>query len=101
MVLNHLYFWDLHSEKYLQDKAGLTPLHLATSLCKFETFVLQFVLYFVFFSVAINTIPTASMIGRYNFEVSLLQFVGIVNTHSKHQLVSFLQMVGIFNTYDL
>ena len=30
------------------DKAGLTPLHLATSLCKFETFVLQFVLHFVF-----------------------------------------------------
>ena len=61
MVLNHLYFWDLHSEKYLQDKAGLTPLHLATSFCKFETFVLQFELYFEF-----------------------LFFCHRSNTHSKH-----------------
>ena len=28
------------------DKAGLTPLHLATSLCKFDTFVLHFVFIF-------------------------------------------------------
>ena len=49
MVLNHLYFWDLHSEKKnLHDKAGLTPLHLATSLGKSETFALQLVLHFVF-----------------------------------------------------
>ena len=40
VVLNHLYFWYLHSEKNLHDKTGLTLLHLATSLCKVETFVL-------------------------------------------------------------
>ena len=43
-----LYFGFIYSEKNLHDKAGLTPLHLATSLCNFETFVLQFVLHFVF-----------------------------------------------------
>ena len=66
---------------------------------------LYFILYF--FSVVINSIPTVSMIGRWNFEVSLLQFVGIVNTHSKHHfgswcfVDSFLQLVGIFNTHNL
>ena len=62
--LNHLYFWDLHGENNLHDKAGLACLHLATSLCKFETFVLQFELYFVFFSVVTKSIPTVCMIGR-------------------------------------
>ena len=60
-----------------------------------------------FFSFVINLIPTVSMIGRWNFEVSLLQLVGIINTHSKHHfgswcfVDSFLQLVGIFNNHNL
>ena len=40
----HFYFWDFCSEKI--PKAKLAPLHLA--ICKFDTFVLQFVLHFDF-----------------------------------------------------
>ena len=101
MVLNHAHFCDLHSEKIPMTKLVwhhfiwlphfVNLRHLYCNL----NFILNF------FSFVIHLIPTVSMIGRWNFEVSLLQFVGIVNTHSKHQLVSFSQMVGIFNTYNL
>jgi ankyrin repeat protein len=40
----HYYFWDFCSEKNHHDNTGLTPLPLA--ICKFDTFVLQFVLHF-------------------------------------------------------
>ena len=94
-------------KKNLLDKDGLTPLHLATSICKFETFVLQFVLYFVFLFCCHKFNTHSKHDWKVIFEVSLLQFVGIVNTHSKHHfgslcfVDSFLQLAGIFNTHNL
>ena len=79
MVLNHLYFWDFHSEKNLHDKACLTQLHLATSLFKFDTFVLQFVLHFVFLFFVINSIPTVSMILKFLYCNSLVLSIPTVS----------------------
>ena len=102
MVLNHLYFWDLHSEKNLHDKAGLTPLHLATSLSKFETFVLKFVLHFAFLFCC-HKFNTQSM---HDWKVKFSSFFIAICWYCQYpqfvkQLVSFSQIVGIFNTYDL
>ena len=89
-------------KKNLLDKDGLTPLHLATSICKFETFVLQFVLYFVFLFCC-HKFNTHS---KHDWKVEFSSFFIAICWYCQYpqfvkQLVSFSQIMGIFNTYDL